>query len=349
MNKTMDEYMQGIYQKCEKKMPNVNKLEKISDYDIIIPTMETADILTQYNYNKEQLKRFAKHYKLKLSGNKKELMVRVQGFLHLSTIVIKIQKYFRGRLQRIYNTCRGPAFLNRALCTNQTDFFTMDDIETLPNDQFFSYRDVDGFVYGFDIISLYNLIKKSKTRNEAKNPYNRMDISSDIILRMRSLIRLSKILKVPMEINIQDISAEISNEKSTELRILDLFQNIDALGNYSCTQWFTSLNRPMLIRFTRELLEIWNYRAQISNETKRAICPPNGDPFRNLQLQSWYHDSSLDSVRSKLVEIMEKLVNTGIDHDSKALGAYYVLGALTIVNDNAASSLPWLYQSFSYI
>jgi len=45
---------------------------------------------------------------------------------------------------------------------------------------------------------------------------------------------------------------------------------------------------------------------------------------------------------------LEKFVNNGVDRDSKTLGAYYVLGALTLVNDSAASSLPWLFQSVSY-
>jgi hypothetical protein len=48
------------------------------------------------------------------------------------------------------------------------------------------------------------------------------------------------------------------------------------------------------------------------------------------------------------LEVLEKLFNTGVDKDSKSLGAYYVLGALTLVNENAASSLPWLYQSVNY-
>ena len=45
---------------------------------------------------------------------------------------------------------------------------------------------------------------------------------------------------------------------------------------------------------------------------------------------------------------MEKMVNIGVDKDSKALGAYYVLGALTLVNEEAATSLPWLFQSVNY-
>jgi hypothetical protein len=42
-------------------------------------------------------------------------------------------------------------------------------------------------------------------------------------------------------------------------------------------------------------------------------------------------------------------VNSGIDRDNKCLGAYYVLGALTLVSEDAATSLPWLYQAVCYM
>jgi hypothetical protein len=45
---------------------------------------------------------------------------------------------------------------------------------------------------------------------------------------------------------------------------------------------------------------------------------------------------------------LEKFINSGIDQDSKSLGAYYVLGALTLVNEDAALALGWLHDSFSY-
>jgi len=45
---------------------------------------------------------------------------------------------------------------------------------------------------------------------------------------------------------------------------------------------------------------------------------------------------------------LEKFVNSGIDRDSKSLGAYYVLGGLTLVNPSVATALPWLYQSVCY-
>ena len=53
-------------------------------------------------------------------------------------------------------------------------------------------------------------------------------------------------------------------------------------------------------------------------------------------------------VKKSVLTILEKFVNFGIDQDSKALGSYYVLGALTLVNESAAETLPWLFQSFSY-
>ena len=44
---------------------------------------------------------------------------------------------------------------------------------------------------------------------------------------------------------------------------------------------------------------------------------------------------------------MENLIS-GADHDSKHVGATYILGALTLVSGAAANSMPWLFQSFMY-
>ena len=46
---------------------------------------------------------------------------------------------------------------------------------------------------------------------------------------------------------------------------------------------------------------------------------------------------------------MESLVKNGITEEDKSLGAFYVLSALTLVNNDAADSLPWLYQSVMHI
>ena len=94
--------------------------------------------------------------------------------------------------------------------------------------------------------------------------------------------------------------------------------------------------------------DIWNYRAQLSIDVKRKICPPNGDPFRQINFQALHTELNLINTKKSVLEVLEKMVNTGVDSDSKSLGAYYILGALTLVNDLAAISLPWLFQSVSH-
>ena len=342
----VDEYIDTIFLKCKNKMIINKKQTKINDDNIIIPTIENYNDITKYNYNISQLKTITKFYKIKISGNKNELVSRIFSYLYLSSHIIKIQKKFRGFIVKKYKDLHGPASINRKLCTNSTDFVTMESIEEIRFHQFISYKDEDQFIYGFDITSLFNLI--SKSGNIIKNPYNRSLLPEYILKNVKLIIRLSKILKIPIVLNLEDDTQHLSAEKVIELRVLSLFQNIDALGNYSNPQWFLSLERQQIIKLIRELADIWNYRAQLTIDIKRNICPPNADPFRNLSMTYIHTEVNINNIRKVVLEVLEKLVNNGIDKDSKSLGAYYVLGALTLVNPDAATSLPWLFQSVNY-
>ena len=349
--KNMNEYINSISIKCENEIKNIKKLEKIDENAVSIPTINCYSDIIKYNYNLNQLKSFAKHYGLKISGNKKELITRIYTFLNLSSYIIKIQKVFRGKLVRNIIDAYGPGLRNRKVCTNETDFVSMDLLTEIPYNQFFSYKDVDGIIYGFELSSIYNLVCKNMNINninkEITNPYNRQNIPDFVYGNIKKIIRLSKILDINIELFIEQ-ATNLSDDKTIELRALALFQNINALGNYSDSTWFLSLNRQNLIKYVREIVDIWNYRLQISDETKRKICPPNGDPFRNINVTSIFTEPHLNNVKKTILELLEKLVNSGVDNDSKSLGAYYVLGALTIVNSQAATTIPWLYQSFAY-
>ena len=52
-------------------------------------------------------------------------------------------------------------------------------------------------------------------------------------------------------------------------------------------------------------------------------------------------------MRKKVLMVLEKMLS-GVDDDSKHLGSHYILGCLTLVNVNAATAMPWLFQSFMY-
>jgi len=347
-DKMLIDYITNITANCEKNMPIVKNPPKISDENFFAPTINNYNELSKYNYNISQLKIIAKKYKLKLNGNKKTMITRIYSFLYLSSYIIKIQKKFRGNLAKKYKLLHGPASLKRKLCTNADDFVTMEPVEEINYHQFISYKDTDGFIYGFDIISLHNLFLKSQDIESIKNPYNRNLIPEPVIKTIKSIIRIAKILKFHINLHYEDDVPVVSSAKMIELRALTLFQTIDELGNYSNSSWFLSLNRNQLIRFLRELTDIWNYRAQITLETKRNICPPTGDPFRSLNMIYIHNEPNMLNVKKAVLEVLEKMVNSGVDRDSKALAACYVLGSLTIVNQEAATALPWLFESFGH-
>ena len=336
-------YLTCLYEKVSKNYIYTSKKLEKNDNDLnYVPNYNEYNLLLKINYNVQQLKLFAKTYKLKITGNKEQLVSRIYSHLYLSNKIIKIQKLIRGYLIRKYNNIRGPAFKNRLLCNNNFDFLSMDKLTSIQNEQFFSFQDEDGFIYGFDILSLYNLIYKCN--GIVKNPFNQQPLTSKVIENLKSLLRLSKILKITISTEISDVTKVVSNKKSIELRTLTLFQNIDALGNYSNPQWFLILNKNQLIKFLRELIDIFHYRSNLTNEIKKAICHPTGNPFIvNFNILQTLEN--LDDIRKIILEILEKMVNTGIDKDYKCLGAYYVLGAITLVNNDAATSLPWLYEA----
>ena len=73
----IEEYLNNITSKCEEQMPIIKNPTKVSDDKISIPTINTYNELVYNNYNATQLKKFAKHYKLKISGNKTQLVSRI--------------------------------------------------------------------------------------------------------------------------------------------------------------------------------------------------------------------------------------------------------------------------------
>ncbi len=331
------------------RVPDIpKKAPKVTEANFFIPKVDEYNLLVTRNYKVSQLKKICKYYKLRVSGKKSQLISQIYNYLFLSKYAIVIQKMIKGKLVRKWCAMHGPAYINRSLCTNQTDFFTMNELKNVPINQFFSFKDADDFIYGFNIISLYTLHQKASENNEqALNPYNRNKLPKTLITDFRDMIRISRVLKYDIEINIQEDN-DITDEKKLELRILSLFQEIDRLGNYSDQSWFISLTRERMVLYLRELYDIWNYRAQLSNETKRNIAPPIGDPFRTLNM-NYLNQLPYENIKKLAVSIMEILVKKGVNNDSRSLGAFYVLAGLTLVNIDAATAMPWLYQSVAHV
>ncbi len=313
---------------------------KINDKYFTILNFDEYNKLKEFNYRVTQLKKLCKHYKLKTTGKKDILLNNLYKFLYGSFFSVKIQKLTRGYLLRKWLYLHGPAVINRKICTNESDFFTMENISSIPLNQFFSFKDEDNFIYGFNILSLNTLIKKSN--DSSKNPYNRKNITLNIRNKLNKLIMLTKKMKIKIDVNIKNETENLSRKQILEMRIISLFQRIDELGNYTNHNWFTNLSRQNYVVFIRELYDIWIYRAQLSNNVKQLICPPVGNPFVNVNINI-LNTYSLEQIRNVSLLIMEQIVNINSTVEYRSLGAYFLLTALTIVSEDARNSLPWLY------
>jgi len=274
-------YIQTVlYDKIEIK--RARKRKTVSQENFVILEFTDFEKILELNHNVAQLKKMCRHYKQKISGNKSQLINRMYNFLKYSYYVSIVQKHVRGHLRRKYFQLNSIKY--KTNCINETDFLTLKKLDKIPYYQFYCYKDEEGFVYGFNIKSLYNLMIKSD--GDLKNPYTRLELPKNINKKIRHFIQLSHILKEPITIALSDDSENMSHKKRISLKTLSIFHRIDTFGHITDTSWFLTLDRPHLIRFLREIQDIWEYRANLADHIKRQICPPNGNPFHPINIAS---------------------------------------------------------------
>jgi hypothetical protein len=139
-----------------------------------------------------------------------------------------------------------------------------------------------------------------------------------------------------------------SRTKPIRERIQNLFIEIDQLGNYTQSSWFSNLDRIGYLRFYRFLLDIWNYRAQLSYDAKKKICPFL-EPFANIFIRNIHHiESPIEEFQILCLTAMENLIYSGFDDEYRKISAFHLLSALTMVSIPARTSMPWLYESIVY-
>tara|TARA_Y100000389_G_scaffold202180_1_gene246779 strand:+ start:1245 stop:2240 length:996 start_codon:yes stop_codon:yes gene_type:complete len=302
-------------------------------------------LLYKYNFTIPQIKSILKENKIPTGTykKKKDLLYYTINMLYICNQIKKIQACWRNHFIKLFNKTLGPSFKNRKLSNNIDDFYTAEDVDEIDYYYYFSFKDNDDFIYTFNIVSIHSLLEK----RQIENPYNRKKFSNQIINSVRTRMKYNKILG-KTEVFDDYKPAELTFEN----KISNVFNQIDELGNYSNPSWFLELNIIQTKRFLYELFEIWNFRAQLSNQRKIEICPPSGNPFNGIptsayMLTSDYHN--LESLRNMSLGIMEKFVYRAHNDSDKNIGALYILSSLTLVSINARNSLPWLYASVNYI
>ena len=331
---------ENIYENI-KDISITKKKIKVREGEFEIPDYDEYEKILKLNFNVRQLKTISRFYNQKVTGNKPQLIYRLYNYLKYSYFIIKIQKHIRGHLFRVFLKIHGPAIKHRK-CVNEQDFLTFQNVKDIPYQQFYSYKDKDGFIYGFDICTVYNMLKLNDYK---KNPYNRNNLPNNMYKKIKKIVKMAKNLKIKLNVKLETNDKNLSSEKKVELRAIEVFQKIDNMGYITDSNWITRLPRSRCIRYLRELDDVWNYRAQITNETKFKICP-SGSPFNGVNINILCSTKSDLFIRNKILDIINNLITNGVDSESRSLGCMYALGTITIVSHSAANSLPWLYESF---
>jgi len=351
----------------EPESPKSNKvIEEEQETNVIIFKPTEHEKMKNTKYTLAELRTLCSHYGIKKSGTKPELTLRVYTHLKQSYYIVRIQRIFRNFVSSKYRSLCGPGYLHTSECVNDTDFYTFDKLTNIKPTELFTYRDNDDKIYGFHVASIFHLIISSYPN--ITNPYNRKLIPASIIRNLYEKLIYGSLLGFRVSVKLDDEDVEestssavagsasggsgstsgLSREKQEELFIVDLFQHINTLGNYSDSEWFIALQRADLIRFIRNVHDIWYYRANLSQEMKERICPPNGNPFVlqnahvNLNVITLLTDPE---IRTICVSVIERMVRRGVTREDQCLGAFYVLATLTIVSQDARNALPWLYEA----
>tara|TARA_B100001094_G_scaffold171836_1_gene166136 strand:- start:610 stop:1638 length:1029 start_codon:yes stop_codon:yes gene_type:complete len=300
-----------------------NYTGKLSDYlknDIISTILKINDnICISKNMKKDKLFSILDHEfqkfndKYKFINEIKYIQKIVRGFI--------IRKKFNKKLM-----------INK--CNNDTDFYTFDKLTDIDDKFFYCYKDINNFVWGFDIRSFNKLIELNQN-----NPYNCNKIPENEKIKCMEIIET---LKKNNEFN-NDIHNEIKKTKKQILKqgVVDLFSEIEQYG-YTCNiNWFLKLRNSELKKLYRLLEDIWNYRLQLTQEIKNEIVPPNGLIFNIpiITINSYVNQVDLQSVI--LNEI--KKFGTSDDVSNRKLGyMYFLIGLGSVSRECYLAHYQWL-------
>lgn len=254
----------------------------------------------------------------------------------------KIQKIYREYRIRKYNALRGPALWNRQLCNNREDIYTTEDINTISPINFFSILDHDNFIYGFHIETIYNYIQANSDKLEINNPYTNRPISNKTIEDIKRLFYFSK-----NQTGFTDIMGKLPNsiEFKIRTRVLNIFQQMDSLNNYTDIDWFLKLSRSECLKLIHLIRDLWVYRMDLTSNTKMSIVKSgnifnkNADVYKNLKM---------NDLQNEILDEFERLVFEGKTRDDQYLGSLIILSGLVDISSKCATAYPWLLQSSYY-
>jgi hypothetical protein len=280
--------------------------------------------------------------------------------------VIKLQKWIRKSLTKFNKKLYGPAFNNRKLCVNDSDFVSLDDISEIPKDDFISFKDNNNFVYGFNLESIIELILKSdevfyenfkKTASNLcyrqyiralYNHYNKIKINNPYTRDLLTCeIKLNVIRLYARNIyNKNNTSSKVSNlitiDFKTQIRnkCFSLFQKIDMFGYMTDISWLMDENVKQLKIFYKKLAIQWNFEFGLNNTAKYKISGTH-NLFHHIQ-DILLSRADKYVLLDKILDTLNILVSNGQTDSDRNTGCIIILYALASINNRCIEANPWL-------
>ena len=291
---------------------------------------ESSDFISSRGYTKFDIKTLKKTFEkygipIKLRTSKKDL------FNILFCFFKSINECDIPQLIKIQRWVRNMNLLRRIKCKNDDDFYTGNNKFETDLKSVYIIRDTTGLYYWFDVETFGNLCKTGGS--EVKNPYSQNVIDNYYI---------SKFNKEYNNMSFKTDDSDMNEEQQFRNKMLMIFQQFDMLDNYTDFNWFANLNIVMLKRMYAICEDIWNYRAQLTIESKKNIVH-NGLVFTHLPstINNWNDKRAIQNI---LLYYFEILITDGKTEDDKKLGAMLILTALVEVSPDAAFAMPQYIQ-----
>jgi hypothetical protein len=349
-----------IEYKINDKIHNKPKSTKktLDDRNFIIPSIDELSNIKLYNYKLPELKKICRFYKISNYSkmNKSNLIDSIGRLCILERSTLFIQKNIkRFNVQQFLNN-KAPnkswfPSKRKTLCKNESDFYTLENVDEIPLSQYICYVDENNCYWGFNILSLYNYFKHqysiSKIKHKINNPYTNLPFNVKFIDKFNHHIQISNNYGFTIELDIEDTLPKSNSQQVQELLVTNI-SIIEQHGYFLRNEWLSDISKPNLIKFMRELIEIWDYRSQINDHVKKQIYHPSGDPFEAIQHFNVLYPMCYDDVFKICLTTINNFISRGVTYSDCETGILFVLSALSLVSDEFAAAYPWIYAQSHY-
>jgi len=254
----------------------------------------------------------------------KNLLSKERYYISNIQLIIQIQSLFRKWLVH-----------RKKICCNDTDILTFTCKYEIPDKYFYIFNDnINNKKYAYDIRTLYQIIESEYP----SCPYTFRTFTNeekDIIIEYKN-----KLTQKGIDIDIPKVVLTI--EEETEMKIKDVFYQINMLDNYTNPSWFKKLELYQLMEVYVRTEDIWNYRSSMDLESKKRIV--NHGTVFNIPIPIIKTLKSKIKLQNIILNDYIRLITEGINREEKKLGAILILTGLVEVSIDASDALPHLIQ-----